>query len=168
MALKTLILLIYAPYFTSGKSEFACLDAYTGRLIWKLSVAAFPPRESVAVAYGTLHLTPGYVKEQEMDYYVTIDQVWAIGTKPWPMWRRAPEHTGTGQFGPTNLTLRWEFTTCGAVLSSPSVVDGRVYVGSNDKNIYCLDALSGRLVWNFTRAHYAKRLNNRLHVFAEG
>jgi outer membrane protein assembly factor BamB len=124
MPLKNLTLFIYAPYFTNGKSEFACLDAYTGRLIWKLPVEAFPPRESVAVAYGNLYLIPDYVKEEQMDDYVTIDQVWAIGTKPWPMWRHDPEHSATGQSGPANLTLRWNFITGGAVGPSPSVVDG--------------------------------------------
>jgi len=38
-----------------SESEFVCLDAYTGDLIWELSVEAFAPRESVAVAYGNLY-----------------------------------------------------------------------------------------------------------------
>ncbi len=133
-----------------SKSEFACLDAYTGKLVWKLPIEAHAPRESVAVAYGNLYLIPGYIEENTMNRYTTLDEVWSIGTKPWPMWRHDPEHTGTGQSGPTNLTLRWNFTTGGGVVSSPSVVDRRVYVGSQDKNIYCLDARSGRLLWNFT------------------
>ena len=133
-----------------SESEFVCLDAYTGGLLWKLPIEAHPPRESVAIAYGNLYLIPGYIEENTMDTYITINEVWAIGTKPWPMWRHDPEHTGTGQSGPTNLTLRWKFTTGGGVISSPSVVDGKAYVGSEDKNIYCIDAGSGSLVWNFT------------------
>jgi outer membrane protein assembly factor BamB len=132
-----------------SQSEFACLDAFTGQLIWKLPVEAFPPRESVAIAYGNLYLIPGYVQEQQMDQYTTIDQVWAIGTKPWPMWRHDPAHSGTGQSGPMNLTLRWKFMTGGGVVSSPSVADGRVYVGSQDKYVYCLDARSGSFIWKF-------------------
>jgi outer membrane protein assembly factor BamB len=133
-----------------SKSEFACLDAYTGQLVWKLPIEAYAPRESVAIAYGNLYLIPGYIEENTMDSYTTLDEVWAIGTKSWPMWRHDPEHTATGQSGPTNLTLRWEFTASGAIVSSPSVADGRVYVGSQDKNIYCLDARCGRFIWNFT------------------
>jgi outer membrane protein assembly factor BamB len=133
-----------------SKSEFVCLDAYTGRLLWKLPIEAHAPRESVAIAYGNLYLIPGSIKEDEMDSYETLDEVWALGTKPWPMWRSDPEHTGVGQSGPANLTLRWNFTAGGAVISSPSVVDGKVYVGSNDRNIHCLDALSGSPIWNFT------------------
>jgi outer membrane protein assembly factor BamB len=132
-----------------SKSEFACLDAYTGELLWKLPIEAYAPRESTAIAYGSLYLIPGYM-ENSTDIYVPLNEVWAVGTKPWPMWRHDPEHSGTGQSGPTNITLRWKFATGGAVISSPSVVDGKVYVGSEDKNIYCLDARNGGLFWNFT------------------
>jgi outer membrane protein assembly factor BamB len=133
-----------------SKSEFACLDAYTGNLLWKLPIEAYAPRESTAIAYGNLYLIPGYIEINTMNSYTVPGEVWAIGSQSWSMWRHDPEHTGTGQSGPTNLTLRWKFTAGGAIISSPSVVDGRVYVGSVDKNLYCLDALSGRLVWNFT------------------
>jgi outer membrane protein assembly factor BamB len=133
-----------------SKSEFVCLDAFSGELLWKLPIEAHAPRESTAIAYGNLYLIPGFIKEDEMDSYETLDEVWAIGSKSWPMWRHDPEHSGSGQSGPTNLTLRWSFTTGGAVISSPSVVDGKVFVGSMDKNIYSLNALSGSLVWNYT------------------
>lgn len=132
-----------------SKSEFVCLDAYTGDLLWKLPIEAHAPRESVAIAYGNLYIIPGYIQER-MDIYETPDEVWAIGSKSWPMWRQNSANTGAGQSGPTDLSVRWKFATGGAVISSPTVVDGRVYVGSNDRNLYCLDALTGNLIWNFT------------------
>jgi outer membrane protein assembly factor BamB len=134
-------------------SEFACLDVYTGRVIWKLPIEAFAPRESVAVAYGNLYLIPGDVTTsvdvESGEEYSTFNQVWAIGTKSWPMFRHDPAHTATGQSAPKNLTLRWNFTTGGAVISSPSIADGRVYVGSHDKNLYCLDTRTGSFIWKF-------------------
>ena len=36
------------------------------------------------------------------------------------------------------------------VLSSPAVVDGVVYVGSYDDNVYALDAFKGGFIWNYT------------------
>jgi outer membrane protein assembly factor BamB len=132
-----------------SKSEFSCLDAYTGQVIWQMPVEAYPPRESTAIAYGTLYLIPGFVKEQQMDEYVTYDQVWAIGTQPWSMWRHDPAHTGVGQSGPANLTLKWKFEASGAVVSSPSVAEGRVYFGSQDKHVYCVDAGTGAFIWKF-------------------
>ena len=143
-----------------GASEFACLDAYTGNVSWTLQIEAFAPRESVVVAYGNLYLIPGTVTTAvdsiSGEEYDTMGQVWAIGakplpsnTEPWAMWRQNPAHTGVGQTGPTKLALVWKFATTGAVVSSPSTADGRVYVGSEDKNIYCLDARSGGLIWKF-------------------
>ncbi len=137
-----------------SESEFACLDAYTGQLLWKLPIEAFAPRESVAIAYGNLYIIPGDVTTsvdvESGEEYSTFNQVWAIGTSSWPMFRRDSAHNAAGQSAPGNLTLRWKFTTDGAVISSPSVAEKRVYVGSNDKNIYCLDSRTGSLIWNFT------------------
>jgi len=141
-----------------GTSEFACLDAYTGRLIWKLPIEALAPRESVAVAYGNLYIIPGNVTAAvdsiSGSEYETHNEVWAIGPRSypvssWPMWRADPAHSSTAQEGPSNFTVAWKFTTNGAVISSPSVADGIVYVGSQDKNIYALGAWSGNLIWNF-------------------
>jgi outer membrane protein assembly factor BamB len=136
-----------------SESEFACLDAYTGRVIWTLPIEAFAPRESVAIAYGNLYFIPGDVTTsvdvESGEEYSTFNQAWAIGTKSWPMFRHDQAHTATGQSAPENLTLRWNFTTGGAVISSPSISYGRVYVGSYDKNLYCLDARTGNLSWKF-------------------
>lgn len=43
----------------------------------------------------------------------------------------------------------WTFETGGEVLSSPAVVDGTVFVGSNDGNLYALDMVSGEQAWVF-------------------
>jgi outer membrane protein assembly factor BamB len=142
-----------------GVSEFACLDAHTGRVLWKLPIEALAPRESVAVAYGNLYIIPGNVTAAvdsiSGSEYTTLNEVWAIGTNTtpvsnWPMWRADATHSSTAQVGPSNFTLAWNFTTKGSVISSPSVADGIVYVGSQDKNIYALGAWSGNLLWNFT------------------
>ena len=52
----------------------------------------------------------------------------------------AMDHDGTG---------RWRFETDRNVVSSPAVVDGTVFVGSNDKTVYALDAATGTRQWAF-------------------
>ncbi len=130
-------------------SEFACLDAYTGRVIWKLPIEAYPPRESLAIAYGNLYLIPAYVLYEQMDTYYAFDQIWAIGTASWSMFRHDAANTGVGQSGPTNLTLRWNFSAGGAVTSSPIAANGLIYFGSQDKCVYAVDAGMGSLIWKF-------------------
>ena len=65
------------------------------------------------------------------------------------MFRADPAHSSTAEVGPSNLTEAWKFATEGSVVSSPTVVGGVVYAGSQDKNVYAVDALSGKLVWKF-------------------
>lgn len=46
------------------------------------------------------------------------------------------------------LELAWTAKTSGPVKSSPAIVDGRVYVGSSDANVYALDLRTGRRIWS--------------------
>ena len=70
----------------------------------------------------------------------------------WPMFHYDPSHTGTStSTGPITNNLLWTYTTSSLVWwSSPAVVGGLVYVGSNDDNVYCLNATTGTLVWSYT------------------
>jgi outer membrane protein assembly factor BamB len=43
--------------------------------------------------------------------------------------------------------VRWEFFSDGAVRLAPTWADGKIYVGSDDGVVYCLQANSGQLVW---------------------
>ena len=69
----------------------------------------------------------------------------------WTMFRRDLEHTGNAGTGGTlpEGTLEWTFTAGATIHSSPAVVDGMVYFGSRDHNIYALDAATGEQKWVF-------------------
>jgi len=41
----------------------------------------------------------------------------------------------------------WTFFTGGPIRLAPTVVDGRVYFGSDDGHVYCLNAADGNLIW---------------------
>ncbi|MFH1719718.1 MAG: PQQ-binding-like beta-propeller repeat protein, partial [Planctomycetota bacterium] len=45
--------------------------------------------------------------------------------------------------------IRWTFFTEGPVRFAPTVHDGKVYVGSDDGHVYCIDGESGSLVWRY-------------------
>lgn len=58
----------------------------------------------------------------------------------------APRHTQ----GPTEgVSVKWKHKTAASIMSSPAVVDGVVYVGSDDANVYALDAETGQTQWQF-------------------
>ena len=41
----------------------------------------------------------------------------------------------------------WTFFTDGPVRLAPMVVDGKLYIGSDDGHAYCLDAATGKVIW---------------------
>jgi outer membrane protein assembly factor BamB len=69
----------------------------------------------------------------------------------WTMFRRDLAHTGNAGVNTTlpQGTLKWTFTAGGSIHSSPTVVDGVVYVGSRDGYLYALDAATGEKLWAF-------------------
>ncbi len=68
----------------------------------------------------------------------------------WPMFHHDPNHTGySTSAAPDTNNLLWRYTTGGAVSSSPAVVDGKVYVGSSDNKVYCLNASTGAKIWTY-------------------
>jgi hypothetical protein len=50
------------------------------------------------------------------------------------------ESIAIGTFRSSPGSLRWSYTTGGAVASSPAVAGGTVYVCSNDDKVYALSA----------------------------
>src|SRR3989441_3614936 len=67
----------------------------------------------------------------------------------WPMFHGNAQHTGLSPFpGPTVPFLRWAFQTGGPVDASPAVGHGRIYVTSEDGNLYALN-MQGQLLWKF-------------------
>jgi outer membrane protein assembly factor BamB len=68
----------------------------------------------------------------------------------WPMFRGGPALAGVaGGSLPEKLDLLWTFKTAGPVKSSAAIVQDRVYIGSDDGNVYALALADGKKVWTF-------------------
>ena len=46
--------------------------------------------------------------------------------------------------------LKWKFTTEGPIKGTAAIFEDRVYIGSEDKNIYCLNLKDGLKIWSKT------------------
>ncbi len=56
------------------------------------------------------------------------------------------------KLGAASSKLKWKYPasgSIGAVLSSPAIRGGRVYVGSDDGYLYCINASDGSLIWSY-------------------
>jgi outer membrane protein assembly factor BamB len=76
--------------------------------------------------------------------------VFQLADSPWPKFRGDPQNTGQSPYpGAQTNTVKWTYTTGGAVESSPAIAqDGTIYFGSGDDNVYALNP-DGTLKWSF-------------------
>ena len=68
----------------------------------------------------------------------------------WPMWRYDTDHSGNAiAISPRINQTLWKFNTGGQV-GSPLVVNGILYVGSNDNKVHAFRANDISQLWNYT------------------
>ena len=79
-------------------------------------------------------------------------------------------HTGFNPYeqtlSPSNvskLTQAWTYPVVGGIISSPTVANGVVYVGSLDNSLYALDARSGTKLWSFATRDAIRSLRYVIH-----
>ena len=142
-------------------TQFGCWDAFTGELLWTIIGMSC---DSPTVAYGNLYLwqnsrvscygpatapTPPPIEPETPEEPVN-----------WAMWRGSTENPGVAvdQIGPVALNLgpTWTYETGAGISSSPAVADGKVFIGSFDGYLYCLDVEDGHQLWNFSIGQYVE------------
>ena len=69
----------------------------------------------------------------------------------WPLFRGDAQSTGVARCVlPDNLSVLWKFTVeKGAFESTPTIVDGVVYIGDLDGKVYALDLQTGKAKWEY-------------------
>ena len=83
----------------------------------------------------------------------------------WPMFRGDSALQGIARAPlPEKPALLWKFKTEAAVKSSAVVAGGKVFIGSEDQNIYALDFQTGAKIW----AHKTEGSVDAPGLFADG
>lgn len=112
---------------------------------------AFTPLTEAAIQVSVMGSGEGNVEEAIVhDVEIGAADVTADGS--WPMFSHDRLNSGQDPVssGPTaGVEPRWAFATDGAVRSSPAVVEGTVYVGSDDGQVYAIDAATGEQEWAY-------------------
>lgn len=103
-----------------------------------------------AIQISVVGSGPGNVEEAIIhDVEVTSQQA---AEEAWAMSGHDYSNTSRnrGSVGPTAaVDPAWTFETDGAVRSSAAVVDGTVYVGSDDGTLYAIEAAAGEVAWAY-------------------
>jgi len=117
-------------YFGSLNRSIYAIDANSGTKLWNFTTDHMV-KSTVAVVNSKV-----YTGADDGNIYC-LDA--ATGAKLWQ----------TNASGIKINPIAQAFLGTDFPRSSPMVVEGRVYVGSLDGNIYCLDAYSGTVAWKF-------------------
>jgi len=130
-----------APYFYYG-------DPWRSFTFWRDKYS-----NATVIYLGVVHyqgLGPIYVDDVIING-ITYDLEPSDRTiNDWPMFGRDPQHTGySASTVPLRNKVLWTFQTGSNVPRTITVVDGKVYAGSMDKTIYCLNEDNGILVWSY-------------------
>ena len=51
---------------------------------------------------------------------------------------------------PVTTSLRWSFTAGGSYITDPAVAGGTIYIGSDNGQVYALDAATGKARWTYS------------------
>jgi outer membrane protein assembly factor BamB len=128
---------VYSSPAVSGNMLFIgvddsvyCFNASTGAKIWNFTTGGFI-NSSPNVVNGVIYIGSG-----DSNIYALNA---STGVKLW-------KYTS---LGPSQSVIERGFDS-GAFASSPAVTNGIVYIGSDDGNLYALDALTGVKIWNYT------------------
>jgi outer membrane protein assembly factor BamB len=127
-------------YFGSDDGNVYAVNALDGRQLWKHRTGG-PVASTPALAAGSLYVVSYDGKLHALDARTGATR-WKFTTEG----ERRFEAKGLHGFLPRTQTIADPFDV---FLSSPIVVDGAVYFGSGDTNVYAVDATSGELRWKF-------------------
>ena len=127
-------------YIGSMSGHLYAIDQQTGKEKWNFK-SRMPIASSAAVADGTVYFT------SSAGSLAAIDA--ATGQPKWVFvaeYERKFEAKGLHGYPSAAQTIpdAWD-----VYISSPAVVDGKVYFGSGDGSVYAVDAKSGVLQWKF-------------------
>ena len=159
---------IYSPDSAIG-GDIYCLDAVNGNIIWNFSIGYAASGASPAVSGNSV-----YVGNNDGNIFcldaANGSEIWNSSTRGAvrsPAVADGYVYVGSADgnaycFRASDGAKIWNYTTeynsngpahnydWGNAVSDPAVAYGCVYVGSSNFGVYCLDALHGSLIWNFT------------------
>ncbi|QDU82228.1 outer membrane biogenesis protein BamB [Polystyrenella longa] len=108
---------------STGADQIEAYDAYTGEEIWRVIYNGFSNVPLVLVDGTTAYVCTGFTKSE----------LWAIDL--------------TGEGDVTESHVRWKFKRQVPQISSPILVDGRLYFCSDKGVGCCIDASTGEAIW---------------------
>ena len=112
-----------AVFFGTNENRFFALDAGTGSLIWKDSVAGMFETYPGGFQYNIPQLVNGII-------YAANTSGIIFG------------------FDPATGAIKSQFQPGGPIATTPAIADGTLFFGSDDHNFYAVDLATGSMKWS--------------------
>jgi len=127
-------------FFGSHDKNLYCLNATTKAVIWHY-LSAGEITSSPAVVNGKVFFgTFDYSNPR-------LNCVYAI-----------PENDPNSDGVISENEVLWNYTAGDLVYPSPAVSDHKVFIGSKNRKLYCLDETNGAMLWNYTTGFTANHV----------
>jgi len=126
-------------YFSGCDGHVYCRNRKTGAAVWKHDLYADAPKNQQrqrALIKEAVARPNGAACDGKLFIQSVFDQSRVIAVD-----------CSTGK-------RQWTFQTEGWISPAPTIADGRVFVVSQDKHLYCLDLSTGTMHWKFKAPHW--------------
>jgi outer membrane protein assembly factor BamB len=144
-------------YFGCCDRNVYCLDAKTGRLVWKFRTEG-AIMDGPSPVHGGLLYIGSYDHSMYALHAATGRLAWKFMTEG-EIASTPVQDNGMVYFGSRDRniyaldaktgSLAWKFRTSDGIISEPRVWKDRLIIGSYDHFLYCLEKKTGRLLWKF-------------------
>jgi outer membrane protein assembly factor BamB len=161
-----------SPAIDSGKVYIGtrdfnlyCLNESTGALLWKYStgkeINSSPLVSNGKVFFGSMDGKLYCINANDGSLiwnFTTTGDGWNIGIHSSPAILDDVVFVGSlygAKLYAINVSTGakiWDFQVNGNIFSSPSVYEGKVFFNADNAGVYCLDAITGALVWSTSDA----------------
>lgn len=123
-------------YYANLNGVVGALDAFTGEPVWRRVSGRGPGTEGRTLVFRSFESSPLVVGETVYvaSRYHNVDSEAGL----WAFDRRT---------GAVRWFCRLGSTDASKITSSPSHADGRIFIGSYDGSVFCIDAESGEVLW---------------------
>lgn len=99
-------------------------------------------------SYG--EISGRYFHKSLIYFIVVIFLSTSISSGNWQNYGGDLQHSGYSESSPIPLELRWKYKAGDADISAPIIDEGILFVGSDNNDLYAIDAVKGELKWKYS------------------
>lgn len=107
-------------------------------------------QRTISVALASALVAIAGCTRTENNDTTAVETATPVAITDWPMTRGGPSLSGQVKATvPADPAIAWTFSTGDSIIAEAAIVGERIYVGTEDGTLHCLDVASGAEIWKF-------------------